>query len=93
MRKRFVQIDGELVEVSRDWHPDPKADFHVIPDIGGYQSMVTGEWIGSRSTHRAHLRQHGVVEVGNEKLENAPPKRTEWKSTVVDEFKRRGLLS
>lgn len=39
---------------------------HAIPDIAGYKSMVTGEWIGSRSTHRAHLRQHGVIEVGND---------------------------
>jgi hypothetical protein len=93
MRKRYVQIDGELVEVSRNWTAEPKSDYHVMPDIQGYQSMITGEWIGSRSTHRTHLRQHQVVEVGNEKLRNAPPKRTEWKSTVVDEFKRRGLLS
>jgi hypothetical protein len=38
----------------------------VIPDIAGYKSMVTGEWIGSRSTHRQHLKEHRLVEVGNE---------------------------
>lgn len=43
-----------------------------MPDIQGYRSMVTGEWIGSRSTHRAHLQQHGLLEVGNDKAATAP---------------------
>lgn len=38
----------------------------VMTDIQPYRSMVTGEIINSRSQHRAHLRDHGVVEVGNE---------------------------
>lgn len=38
----------------------------VLPDIAPYQSMVTGEWISSRSKHREHLKQHGMTEVGNE---------------------------
>jgi hypothetical protein len=38
----------------------------VQADISGYKSMVTGEWIGSRSTHRQHLKEHRLVEVGNE---------------------------
>ena len=66
MRKRYVQINGELVEVSKDWRPEPKADFHVMPDIQPYQSMVDGTMITSRSHHRAHLKQHGMIEVGNE---------------------------
>lgn len=40
---------------------------YVVPDIQPYQSMVTGEMITSRSQHRAHLKQHNKVEVGNEK--------------------------
>lgn len=38
----------------------------IQPDINGYKSMVTGEWIGSRSQHREHLKQHRLVEIGNE---------------------------
>ena len=38
----------------------------VMSDIQGYKSQVTGEWIGSRSQHREHLRQHKLLEVGNE---------------------------
>ena len=38
----------------------------VWNDITPYKSMVDGSIIGSRSTHREHLRQHNCVEVGNE---------------------------
>lgn len=38
----------------------------VMPDIQPYQSMQTGELITSRSHHRSHLKQHGLVEIGNE---------------------------
>lgn len=44
----------------------------VSADIQPYQSMVTGEMITSRSQHRSHLKQHKLIEVGNEKI--APPK-------------------
>lgn len=44
----------------------------VVNDIAPYRSMVTGEIINSRSRHREHLKDHGCIEVGNEKL--SPPK-------------------
>lgn len=44
----------------------------VAADIQPYQSMVTGEMITSRSQHRDHLRQHKLIEIGNEKI--TPPK-------------------
>lgn len=51
---------------SRAW-PD------VMGDIQPYQSMVTGEWITSRSAHREHLKKHGMVEVGNDSSLNRKP--------------------
>lgn len=45
---------------------------NVMPDIQPYQSMVTGEMITSRSKHREHLRQHNMVEVGNDSSLNKP---------------------
>lgn len=38
----------------------------VVGDIQPYKSMQTGEMITSRSHHKAHLRQHGLIEIGNE---------------------------
>lgn len=44
----------------------------VAADIQPYRSMCDGSMITSRSQHREHLRRHGVIEVGNEKMK-APP--------------------
>lgn len=49
----------------------------VAADIQPYRSMCDGSMITSRSQHREHMRRHGVIEVGNEKL----PER---KSTIGD---------
>ena len=38
----------------------------VMGDIKPYQSMIDGSIIESRSKHREHLKQHGMIEVGNE---------------------------
>lgn len=45
----------------------------ATPDIQEYRSMIDGSIIGSRSKHRAHLKQHGCIEVGNE-LKHLQPK-------------------
>lgn len=75
-RRRFIQRDGVLYEVGVDIIPEqdePVAPY-VMPDIKPYKSMITGEMITSRSIHRAHLKQHNCIEIGNEKVFNAPPK-------------------
>lgn len=38
----------------------------VMSDIEGYVSQVDGSWIDSRSKHRAHLKQHRMIELGND---------------------------
>lgn len=45
---------------------------YAMGDIQPYRSMQTGEYIGGRAQHRAHLKQHGLIEVGNEKM---PPRK------------------
>jgi len=44
----------------------------VMSDIQPYKSMIDGSWITSRSRHRTHLKDHGCIEVGNEKQEHKP---------------------
>lgn len=66
MRKRWIYVDGEAIEVGEY---EPTAVHHVMPDIQPYQSMIDGSMITSRSRHREHLRAHGCIEVGNEKME------------------------
>jgi hypothetical protein len=54
-----------------------QAGHYVMGDIEPYQSMIDGSIIGSRSKHRTHLKDHGCIELGNEKLTpkamSAPP--------------------
>ena len=61
--RRFVQINGELVEYGPNVErvaPD------VMPEISPYKSQITGEVIDSRAKHREHLKRHGYEEVGND---------------------------
>ena len=42
----------------------------VMSDIEGYVSQVDGTWIKSRSHHRAHLKEHRMIELGNDVPKN-----------------------
>lgn len=70
MRRRYVQIDGKLVEVGSDYVQIRSAvgSHNILHDIKPYRSMIDGSEITSRSKHRAHLRAHGCVEIGNERI-------------------------
>ena len=46
-------------------HKDKEAPI-VMSDIEGYVSQVDGTWIKSRSHHREHLKQHRMIELGND---------------------------
>ena len=75
MRTRYVQLDGELVEVGQDYANPRHANVshNIIPDIQPYKAIAidqaTGECpvITSRSQHRAFLRRNGYEEIGNDK--------------------------
>ena len=82
MKRRYIQDEnGDFVEVAKDkkgtWH-------YVMPDIQPYKSMIDGRMITSRSEHRAHLKAHGCIEVGNEDPLKPAPKPVEQKSKRVD---------
>ena len=57
-------------EALKSWEEKQKASrqmTHMVQsDIGGYISQVDGSWIDSRSKHRNHLKQHGMIELGND---------------------------
>lgn len=35
-------------------------------DMQPYRSMATGEMITSRSRHKSHMKEHGLIEVGDQ---------------------------
>jgi len=57
----------------------------IMPDIQPYQSMADGSMITSRSQHRAHLRQHNCIEIGNEKMESRAPVAKDTRREVLRE--------
>ena len=60
----YEVVNGEVTVDERYKSEDP--GFYVMPDIAPYQSQLTGEMVHSRSRHRALLRAHNCIEVGNE---------------------------
>jgi hypothetical protein len=65
MRRRYIQRDGELIEVPLSYVAEPRGPL-VMKDIAPYKSMIDGREITSRSRHREHLRAHNCIEIGNE---------------------------
>lgn len=67
-RTRYIQdpVTHKLIP-AEEYYSSPTVEApRVLGDIQPYKSMITGEMITSRSKHREHLRQHGMIEVGNE---------------------------
>lgn len=64
---------GDEVKLNRI-EESKKADFHVMPDVQPFRSMIDGSIINSRSRYRQHLKQHGCVEVGNDSSLHSRPK-------------------
>lgn len=93
MRRRWIQIDGELVEVDQDYAQEPVGQGPlVMGDIQPYQSMVDGRMIEGRRQHREHLRAHRLIEVGNETAHLLKPKQYQrtpgLKDTLIREVHR-----
>lgn len=89
-RTTYVMRDGKLVEKSQAAPLQADAPF-VMSDLAPYQSMVTGEMVTSRSRHRSILREHKLIEVGNEtkylqSKKPAPPPGL--KESIVQAVKR-----
>ena len=75
MRRRWVyDKSGRAIEVTEDWTPEPRSEYHIMPDIKPYKSMIDGREITSRSKHREHLRANDCVEIGNDSSLSRPPK-------------------
>lgn len=68
-RQRYIQHPETLELIPAEEYVRPSSDAPMIlGDLQPYKSMITGEMINGRRQHREHLRQHGCIEVGNEKI-------------------------
>lgn len=92
-RKSYVQVNGKLIP-KEEYAPDTVAAM-IMPDIQPYFSQATGQWITSRSHHRNMLREHRLVEIGNEtkylkpKPVTPPPGRKQMVIEVANAIKYR----
>ncbi len=66
---RYIQDPDTHKLVPADEYERPrKGGPYIQSDIKPYQSIIDGSMITSRSKHRAHLKQHGCIEVGDQKM-------------------------
>lgn len=57
-RRRFVQIDGELIEVTGEYSPEPQTPF-VMGDLPDYESPIDGRMVSGRAQRREDLKRSG----------------------------------
>jgi len=64
-------------EAEQAWKEKQEMTYREAPavqsDISGYVSQIDGSWIDSRSKHRNHLKQHRMIELGNDVPKNHKP--------------------
>ena len=58
-RRRYVQINGELVEVPTDYTPEPRAPL-IFGDLPEYVSPVSGLVISGRRARREEFKRTGT---------------------------------
>ena len=107
MRQRWIYEGGEVVAYIVDdvvqydhrGRQEKGESAAVMPDIEPYQHQVTGEMVSSRSQHRALLKRHNLVEIGNEVKEIMKPRdlvvdpkmkesRREALAAMADKYRR-----
>lgn len=57
MRRRYIQIDGKLVEITHMPRPERKGPY-IMTDIRPYRSPIDGREISSRKQRREDLKRN-----------------------------------
>ncbi len=91
--KLYAEYDGDtLTYLTPDYVPAPRSGLpspSIMRDIGEYKSPLDGKMITSRSQHRDHMREHDVIEVGNEPIGKMTPPNTDPKPREIGEIIKR----
>ena len=90
-RETYVYRNGKLIpkHLAPPLHAPKSQGLQVIQDIEPYKAVgVDGRIVGGRRQHREMLRNHGLVEVGNEpqRPRQAPPDRVDM--SLIRDIKR-----
>lgn len=72
-KEKYLEFWGytlDTPEAEEAWKLKQEMTFREAPivmsDIQGYVSQIDGSWIDSRSKHRNHLKEHKMIELGND---------------------------
>lgn len=62
-RRRWIQINGELVEVTKDYQPDLRTDSGALWGDRSYDGLraTDGTDISSRSKHREYMKANNLT--------------------------------
>lgn len=99
-RSRLCRSCGEFHDTDQAW-PDAcashfgsasaDAGFHIISDtMEPIRSMADGKMYDSKSRYRGDLRARGLVEVGNERMTQAPTARPPVRDTLRQTYRQLG---
>ncbi len=83
--RRWVWRDGKMIEVDPDWRPKPRAFFVHTDAIAPIQHPITGQLMDSKSAFRQVTKDHGYIEVGNERPKFKDPVEEHFESREYDE--------
>lgn len=77
MRRRYVWVDAPPGANYRGWVPiedvRPARRLQIVRDEHEpFRSHVTGKIHDSKSAYRRELRDHGMIELGNDRVEPQP---------------------
>jgi hypothetical protein len=94
-KKMAEYKDGELVWSSDEYGASGTVNAPmVMGDIAPYISQIDGSVIESRSKHRAHLKAHNCIEIGNETKYLKPAEMKApggLKQDIIEQFNRRNM--
>lgn len=83
---RYIQDPVTLELVPADQYERPQVTTAAVwGDHQPYRSMATGEMISGRRQHREHLKQHRLIELGNEKpVQQAPRQDNRLRQDIIN---------
>lgn len=92
MRRRYIQVNGELIEVPLDYRAPPKNADAVLWNDRAYQDANDPRF-ASRSQHREYMKREGLTTVDDFKgqFANAAKERAEFFTTGKDRSRREDI--
>lgn len=97
-RSRFCRVCKDFHDLEQAWPSEcvghfgvrgEDAGFYVQSDtVDGFRSMADGKMYDSKSKYRAELKARGLVELGNDRIEQRPAHKTPVRETLRQTYQQ-----